>query len=72
MPFSVTGLGADVFAAFGEHLGSAAVFFSGYLALLVIVAKLFPFGDDGFPSVVARLEKKGGDERHCDECDDDT
>ena len=72
MPFSVTGFGTDVFNALREHLGSAAVFFSGYLALLVIVAKLFPFNDEGFPIVVARLEKKGGDERHCDECDDDT
>ena len=72
MPFSVTGLGTDVFAALREHLGSAAAFFSGYLALLVIVAKLFPCGDEGFSIVVARLEKEGGDERHCDECDDDT
>ena len=72
MPFSVTGFRTDVFTALREHLGSAAVFFSGYLALLVIVAKLFPFGDEGFSIVVARLEKKDGDERHCDECDDDT
>ena len=72
MPFSVTGFGADVFAALREHLGSATVFFSSYLTLLVIVAKLFPCGDDGFPIVVARLEKKDGDERHCDECDDNT
>ena len=72
MPFSVTGFGENVFAALREHLGSTAVFFSGYLALLVIVAKLFPFGDEGFSIVVARLEKKGGDERHRDECDDNT
>ena len=72
MPFSVTDFGVDVFAALREHLGSAAVVFSGYLALLVIVAKLFPCSDDGFSIVVARLEKKGGDESNCDECDDDT
>ena len=72
MPFSITGFGEDVFAVLREHLGSAAVFFSGYLALLVIVAKLFPFSDEGFSIVVARVEKKDGDERHCDECDDNT
>ena len=72
MPFPVTSLGENVFAALREDPGSEAVFFSGYLALLVIVAKLFPFGDEGFPIVVARLEKEGGDERHCDEYDDGT
>ena len=69
MPFSVTGLAADILTAFDEFFRAAAIFRRGEFARLVIAGELLPFGDDGC-SVILLGEKNTGDDDG-EECADE-
>ena len=68
MPCSVAGIAGDVLPALDEFVCKADIFRLGEFTFLVIAGELFPFGNDG-RTIVARLEKKTGDDG--EECTDE-